>query len=82
MESAISSVKKLHGYEWFKSIGSPKYIVAPMVDMSELPFRMLTRKYGATLCYTPMFHAKHFATDHKYRAKMFRVCKEDRPLTV
>jgi tRNA-dihydrouridine synthase 1 len=43
---------------------------------------MLTRKYGATLCYTPMFHARIFATDPKYRQKMFAPCKEDRPLTV
>ena len=81
METSTTS-KKLHGYDWYKSIGSPKYLVAPMVDQSELPYRMLTRKYGATLCYTPMFHARLFATDPKYRLKMFKPTKEDRPLTV
>jgi len=33
-------------WEFFKRIGSPKCHVAPMVDQSELPFRMLCRKYG------------------------------------
>ena len=53
-----------------------------MVDQSELPYRMLTRKYGAQLCYTPMFHAKNFANDAKYREKNFKPCAEDRPLFV
>ena len=77
-----SQKKKLHGYDWYRSIGAPKYIVAPMVDQSEVPYRMLTRKYGAQLCYTPMFHARIFATDPKYRQKMFTPCAEDRPLIV
>ena len=28
--------KKLHGYEFYESIGRPKYVIAPMVDQSEL----------------------------------------------
>ena len=34
--------------------------VAPMVVQSEVTFRMLTRKYKAELCYTPMIQAKKF----------------------
>ena len=53
-----------------------------MVDQSELPYRMMTRKYGAQVCYTPMFHSRLFINDARYRAKMFTPCKEDRPLVV
>jgi tRNA-dihydrouridine synthase 1 len=43
--------QKLHGFEFYKSIGSPKFICAPMVDQSELAFRMLSRKYKTELAY-------------------------------
>lgn len=69
-------------FEFWKQIGSPKYAVAPMVDQSELPFRMLCRKYGATLAYTPMFHSRSFVESPTYRREQFSTCPEDRPLFV
>lgn len=40
-----------------------RYFVAPMVGAAELPFRIICRKYGAQLAYTPMMSAAQFATD-------------------
>ncbi|KAF8049137.1 hypothetical protein N665_2285s0004 [Sinapis alba] len=68
-------------WEHWKKLGRPKYIVAPMVDNSELPFRLLCQKYGAQAAYTPMLHSRIF-TETDNRNKEFTTCKEDRPLFV
>ena len=47
------------------------YILAPMVGASELPFRLLCRKYGAQLCYTPMMSSSQFADSDSYRVEYF-----------
>mmetsp|Transcript_100263 Transcript_100263/g.189055 ORF Transcript_100263/g.189055 Transcript_100263/m.189055 type:complete len:428 (+) Transcript_100263:57-1340(+) len=80
--TASSPGGKLRGYDLFRSIGAPRFICAPMVDQSELAFRMLTRRYGVQLAYTPMFHARLFGENAKYRKQQFTTCPEDRPLFV
>ena len=62
--------------------GSPQYVLAPMVNQSELAFRLLARRHGATLTYTPMLHSVLFASSDTYRRDNFDEHPTDRPLAV
>lgn len=49
-----AAMTKLGGFAFWESIGSPRKVLAPMVDQSHLAWRILARRYGADLCYTPV----------------------------
>jgi hypothetical protein len=56
-------------------------VVAPMVDQSDLPFRLLCRKHGANLAFTPMIHARLFCETPSYEEKFWKTPPaQDRPL--
>lgn len=65
---ALSIKPVLHGYDFYASIGSPKFISAPMVDQSSLSFRLLVKKYNADIAFSQMMHARNFQNDPRYRS--------------
>lgn len=68
---------------WQTRLKSSRYILAPMVDHSELAFRILVRRFGVQCTYTPMFNAKVFVSNPKYRDHCLQISLEhDRPYIV
>lgn len=61
---------KLGSWDFYRSLNSPRRVVAPMVDQSELPWRILSRRYGADLVYTPMINAKLFVDEGSKKKKV------------
>ena len=78
--SIPSSLPTLKNEKRTVALESLKYVVAPMVGGSELAFRLLCRRYGATIAYTPMMNSEKFAVDAEYRKAEFQTTPEDRPV--
>ncbi|KAL8777611.1 MAG: hypothetical protein Q9194_002459 [Teloschistes cf. exilis] len=76
---------KLTGRAFYESIGSPKYILAPMVDQSEFAWRLLTRSFlpfsqrSSLIAYTPMFHARLFQETKTFRDHHFQPSRTGLP---
>lgn len=65
---AVSAMKTSSVAKTFwEQLGKPRYISAPMVAQSSLPWRVLVRRHGADLAFTQMMHAAHFKTVPSYR---------------
>ncbi|KAA6403516.1 MAG: putative t-diRNAhydrouridine synthase [Streblomastix strix] len=69
-------------WDFWKRIGSPKYVSAPMIGASTLACRKLFRKYSVDLCYSPMIIASLFLEDSDYREKILTTDSDDRPIFV
>ena len=54
--------------DFWRHLGSPRWVCAPMVEQSEAAFRDCCARHGNVgVCYTPMIHARAFVEDPLYR---------------
>ncbi|MDD4980909.1 MAG: tRNA dihydrouridine synthase DusB [Candidatus Omnitrophica bacterium] len=57
-------------------------ILAPMAGISDLPFRMLNRKFGCELAFVEMINSRSVSYKSKRTQKMLSSNKDDQPLGV
>lgn len=57
-------------------------ILAPMLDVTTLPFRILCRSAGASLAYTEMIYTSQILNENIKTIQMMKTTKEDNPLGI
>ncbi|MEM4259285.1 MAG: tRNA-dihydrouridine synthase family protein [Candidatus Pacearchaeota archaeon] len=55
-------------------------VLAPMLDITNLPYRLVCRKAGASLAYTEMINVPAILHENEKTKNMMNTCKEDSPL--
>ena len=73
--------------EFWESIGSPRFVSAPMVSASDLAFRLQVRKHGVQLAFSPMMNSRILSNElasDLYISKVFSTTGDsrDRPLFI
>ncbi len=64
------------------SFSPDKPWLAPLAGWSDLPFRLLCRRFGAAVCCTEMISAKGLIYKSPGTAELFATCPEDTPVVV
>lgn len=57
-------------------------ILAPLAGYTDLPFRLLCRRFGAALCYTEMISCHGLVYDQKKTLQIARTVPEERPVAL
>src|SRR3989344_8273099 len=57
-------------------------ILAPMAEVTDLPYRMICRKYGAELCFTEMLNSKAIFMNNNKTLELMKISEEERPVGV
>lgn len=68
------------------SIGNIKIksplILAPMVDVTDLPYRLICRKAGASLAYIEMLNIGAILHENEKTKRLMKSCPEDKPVGI
>ena len=59
-----------------------RLFLSPMVDVTDLPYRLLCRKAGAGIAYTKMINIGAILHDNVKTKNMMKTCDEDSPLGI
>ncbi len=57
-------------------------LLSPMVDVTDLPYRLLCRKAGASIAYTPMLYTSQLLNKNEATQKLIKTNKADSPLGI
>ena len=57
-------------------------VLAPLAGYSDLPFRLLCRRFGAGLCYTEMVSCHGLVYDRQKTVQLTRSVPEERPVAL
>ena len=59
-----------------------RLFLAPMVDVTDLPYRLICRKQGAGIAYTEMINIGAILHENEKTLRMLKTTKEDKPIGI
>ena len=57
-------------------------ILAPMVDVTDLPYRLICRKAGASMAYTEMLYIDAILHENKKTLSLMKTSPQDKPVGI